>query len=49
MVAADNGQLEIVKYLVEVGGKKMLMLVEKVCVYAYARYCLLYTVGCVVC
>jgi hypothetical protein len=30
MSAADNGHLEVVKYLVEVGGKELLMLVDKV-------------------
>jgi hypothetical protein len=31
-----KGQLEVVKYLVEVGGKELLMLVDKVC----ARACI---------
>jgi hypothetical protein len=30
MVAAHSGHLEVVKYLVEVGGKELLMLVDKV-------------------
>jgi hypothetical protein len=30
MGAADDGHLEVVKYLVEVGGKELLMLVDQV-------------------
>jgi hypothetical protein len=37
MVAVWEGHLEIVKYLVEVGGKRMLMLVDKVCARACKR------------
>jgi hypothetical protein len=31
IAAAENGNLAVVKYLVEVGGKRLLMLADKVC------------------
>jgi hypothetical protein len=45
LFAACSGQLAVVKYLVEVGGKELLMLVDKVC----ARECKCICSSCALC